>query len=124
MLSFRRLAVTTTAVASLAVPTAAQADRTSAGLQQPTIDKVSPDARYGVPNSRPRDRQGLPRRALRRAGRDHAALHLRPQTEVVEADNGFAWDDALIGGGAALAAGPADRRHRRGPCARATRPAA
>ena len=50
MLSFRRLAVTTAAVATLAVPAAAQARPDIQPVsQQPTIDKVSPDARYGVP---------------------------------------------------------------------------
>jgi hypothetical protein len=84
MLSFRRLAVTATAVAALAAPTAAQARPDIAPASQPTIDKVSPDARYGVPDE------------------TTPAVVTVPRTDVVEADDGFAWGDALIGGGAAL----------------------
>jgi hypothetical protein len=64
MLSFRRLAVTASVAAALAVPAAAQARPDVAPVSTPAIDKVSP--------------------------------------EVVEADNGFEWGDAAIGGGAAL----------------------
>jgi hypothetical protein len=104
MLSFRRLAVTTAAVATLAVPAAAQARPDIQPVsQQPTIDKVSPDARYGVPAKTastidkvsPDARYGVPDATTPR-------FITVPSTEVVEADNGFAWGDALIGGGAAL----------------------
>ena len=84
MLSFRRLAVTATAVAVLAVPAAAQARPDVAPASQPTTDKVSPDARYGVPDE------------------TTPTIVSVPRTEVVEADDGFALGDALIGGGAAL----------------------
>ena len=87
MLSFRRLAVTTAAVAALAVPTAAQARPDVAPASQPTIDRVSPDARYGVPDE------------------TTPTIVSVPRTEVVQADGGFAWGDALIGGGAALVVG-------------------
>ena len=85
MLSFRRLAVTATAVAAVAAPSAAQARPDVAPVSEPTIDKVSPDARYGVP--------------------DETTPTIVPvsRTEVVQADDGFAWGDALLGGGAALA---------------------
>ena len=84
MLSFRRIAVTTTAVAALAAPTAAQARPDVAPATQPTIDKVSPDARYGVPDA------------------NTPTIVPVSRTEVVEADDGFAWGDALLGGGAVL----------------------
>ena len=103
MLSFRRIAVTTTAVAALAAPTAAQARPDVAPAAQPTIDKVSPDARYGVPGENtptidkvsPDARYGVP---------DANTPTIVPvsRTEVVEADDGFAWGDALLGGGAVL----------------------
>ena len=87
MLLFRRIAVTTTAVAALAVPAAAQArpavDPVST-VSQPTMDRVSPDARYGVPDA------------------STPTVITVPKTELVEADSGFAWNDALIGGGAVL----------------------
>jgi hypothetical protein len=84
MLSFRRLAVTATAVAAVAAPSAqARPDATPAS--NPTIDLVSPDARYGVPDE------------------NTPTIVTVPRTEVVEADDGFAWGDALLGGGAALA---------------------
>ena len=84
MLSFRRLAVTIAAFAAFAVPTAAHARPDIAPASQPTIDKVSPDARYGVPDENTPTFVSVPR------------------TEVVEADDGFAWGDALFGGGATL----------------------
>jgi hypothetical protein len=85
MLSFRRIAVTTAAVAALAAPTVAQARPDITPATQPTtIDKVSPDARYGVPDE------------------TTPTVVTVPRTEVVEADDGFAWGDALIGGGAVL----------------------
>jgi hypothetical protein len=102
MLSIRRLAVTATAVAALAAPTAAQARPDIASASQPTIDKVSPDARYGVPEAptvdkvSPDARYGVPDETT-------PAVVTVPRTDVVEADDGFAWGDALIGGGAALA---------------------
>ena len=106
MLSFRRLAVTAAAVAA-----ARRADRRpgSSGrharvtgrrralrpADRSTIDMVSPDARYGVPDE------------------NTPTFVTVPRTEVVEADDGFAWGDALLGGGAALALTAAPRRRRR-----------
>ena len=84
MLSYRRLAVTAAAVATLAAPAAAQARPDIQAASQAKIDKVSPDARYGVPDE------------------TTPTFVSVPKTEVVEADNGFAWGDALIGGGAVL----------------------
>jgi hypothetical protein len=87
MLSFRRLAVTASVAAALAAPAAAQArpDLTPSGQRtvDAQIDKVSPDARYGVPDP-------------------NTTVVSVPKTEVVEADSGFEWGDAAIGGGAAL----------------------
>ena len=87
MLSIRRLAVTATAVAALAAPTAAHArpDVIAVGHRtfDTSVDKVSPDARYGVPDP-------------------NTTVVSVPKTEVVEADSGFEWGDAAIGGGAAL----------------------
>ena len=83
MLSYRRLAVTAAAVATLAAPAAAQARPDIQPASQTKIDKVSPDARYGVPDE------------------TTPTFVSVPKTEVVEAD-GFVWSDALIGGGAAL----------------------
>jgi hypothetical protein len=85
----RRLAVTTTAVAALAVPAAAQArpDLTPDGhrtFEVTKVDRVSPDARYGEPDGT-------------------VKFVSVPHTDVVEADSGFDWGDALVGGGAALA---------------------
>ena len=88
MLSFRRLAVTTAAVAALAAPAAADAgaDLTPSGTRpfDTPVDKVAPDARYGVPDE------------------TTPTIVAVPRTEVVEADDGFAWGDALVGGGATL----------------------
>jgi hypothetical protein len=87
MLSFRRLALTASVAAALAAPGAAQArpDLTPAGQRtfDATIDKVSPDARYGEPDP-------------------NTTFVSVPKTEVVQADSGFMWGDAAIGGGAAL----------------------
>jgi hypothetical protein len=83
MLSYRRIAVTAAAVATLAAPAAAQARPDIQAASEAKIDKVSPDARYGVPDE------------------TTPTFISVPQTEVVEAD-GFVWGDALIGGGAAL----------------------
>ena len=87
MLSLSRLAVTASVAAALAVPAAAQArpDLTPSGHRtfEQQIDKVSPDARLGEPNP-------------------NTTFVSVPKTEVVEADNGFEWGDAAIGGGAAL----------------------
>jgi len=84
MLSFRRLAVTIAAFAAFAVPTAAQARPDIAPASQASIDKVSPDARYGVPDE------------------NTPTIVSVPRTEVVQAHDGFAWGDALFGGGAML----------------------
>jgi hypothetical protein len=87
MLSLSRLAVTASVAAALAVPAAAQArpDLTPTGHRtfEQQIDKVSPDARLGEPDP-------------------NTTFVSVPRTEVVEADNGFEWGDAAIGGGAAL----------------------
>jgi hypothetical protein len=88
MLSFRRLAVTASLAAALAVPAAAQARPDAGGIHWddnvPTsIDKVSPDARLGEPDP-------------------NTTFVSVPKTEIVEADSGFEWGDAAIGGGAAL----------------------
>jgi hypothetical protein len=87
MLSLSRLAVTASVAAALAVPAAAQArpDLTPTGHRtfEQQIDKVSPDARLGEPDP-------------------NTTFVSVPKTEVVEADNGFEWGDAAIGGGAAL----------------------
>jgi hypothetical protein len=48
------------------------------------LDQVLPDARYGVPEV------------------TTPAVVAVPRTEVVEADAGFDWGDAIIGGGGAL----------------------
>jgi hypothetical protein len=87
MLSLSRLAVTA-AVATLAVPAVSQAYPDRGGRhwddQVPvSIDKVSPDARLGEPDP-------------------NTTFVSVPKTEVVEADSGFEWGDAAIGGGAAL----------------------
>ena len=91
MLSLSRLAVTASVAAALAVPAAAQARPRRAASHWddnvPTsIDKVSADARF-VPHP-------------------DATFVSAPKTPcprvVVEADNGFEWGDAAIGGGAAL----------------------
>jgi hypothetical protein len=101
MLSFRRIAVTTVAVAAVAAPTAAQARPDIQPASQPKVDNVSPDARYGVPGPAavdkvsPDARYGVPDQTT-------PTIVSVPKTEVVEADNGFAWGDALIGGGAVL----------------------
>jgi len=88
MLSLSRLAVTASVAAALAVPAAAQARPMEGGPhwddQVPvSIDKVSPDARLGEPDP-------------------NTTFVSVPKTEVVEADAGFEWGDAAIGGGAAL----------------------
>jgi hypothetical protein len=88
MLSLSRLAVTASVAAALAVPAAAQARPDAGGVNWddnvPTsIDKVSPDARLGEPDP-------------------NTTYVSVPKTEVVEADSGFEWGDAAIGGGAAL----------------------
>ena len=88
MLSLSRLAVTASVAAALAVPAAAQARPDGGGIHWddnvPTsIDKVSPDARLGEPDP-------------------NTTFVSVPRTEVVEADSGFEWGDAAIGGGAAL----------------------
>jgi hypothetical protein len=86
MLSIRRLAVTATAVAALAAPAAAQARPDLANGQRTfgtSVDKVSPDARYGVPEG------------------DSRFISV-PKPEVVQADSGFDWGDAAVGGGAAI----------------------
>ena len=88
MLSLSRLAVTASVAAALAVPAAAQARPDAGGVNWddnvPTsIDKVSPDARLGEPDP-------------------NTTFVSVPKTEIVEADNGFEWADAAIGGGAAL----------------------
>ena len=87
MLSLSRLAVTASVAAALAVPAAAQArpDLTPTGQRtfDQQIDKVSPDARLGEPDP-------------------NTTFVSVPKTEIVEADNGFEWADAAIGGGAAL----------------------
>jgi hypothetical protein len=88
MLSLSRLAVTASVAAALAVPAAAQARPDAGGVNWddnvPTsIDKVSPDARLGEPDP-------------------NTTYVSVPRTEVVEADSGFEWGDAAIGGGAAL----------------------
>jgi hypothetical protein len=87
MLSLSRLAVTASVAAALAVPAAAQArpDLTPSGHRtfEQQIDKVSPDARLGEPDP-------------------NTTFVSIPKTEVVEADSGFEWGDAAIGGGAAL----------------------
>jgi hypothetical protein len=92
MLSFRRLAVTASLAAALAVPAAAQARPIEGGPhwddQVPaSIDKVSGDARF-VPHPD--------------ATFVSAPTTAVPKSEVVEADSGFEWGDAAIGGGAAL----------------------
>ena len=93
MLSLSRLAVTASVAAALAVPAAAHArpDRGRAPL--------------GRQRSR-RDREGLARRPLRGPHPDatfvSASNTAVPKAEVVEADYGFEWGDAAIGGGAAL----------------------
>jgi hypothetical protein len=92
MLSFRRLAVTASIAAALAVPAAAQARPDAGGIHSddnvPTsIDKGSADARF-VPH---------PDATFVSASKTAA-----PEIEVVEADSGFQWGDAAIGGGAAL----------------------
>jgi hypothetical protein len=86
---FRRLAVTVTTVAALAVPAAAQARPDVTPTAQRTVevtkvDRVSPDARYGEPDGTTK-------------------FISVPAAPVVEADEGFDWGAALIGGGAALA---------------------
>jgi hypothetical protein len=89
MLSLSRLAVTASVAAALAVPAAAQARPDAGGPhsddQVPaSIDKRAPDTIYGIP--------------------DPSVKYISTPgtTEVVEADNGFEWADAAIGGGAAL----------------------
>jgi hypothetical protein len=88
MLSFSRLAVTTAAVATLAVPAVSQAYPDRGGRhwddQVPaSIDKRAPDSVYGIPDPR-------------------VKYVPTSTTEVVAADDGFEWGDAAIGGGAAL----------------------
>ena len=92
MLSLSRLAVTASVAAALAVPAAAQARPDAGGVNWddnvPTsIDKVSPDARF------------VPHPDATFASTSTTAV---PKAEVVEADKGFEWGDAAIGGGAAL----------------------
>ena len=88
MLSLSRLAVTASVAAALAVPAAAQARPMEGGPHwddnvPASIDKVSPDARLGEPDP-------------------NTTFVSVPKTEVVEAEGGFEWGDAAIGGGAAL----------------------
>ena len=88
MLSLSRLAVTASVVAAFVVPAAAQARPDAGGVNWDdnvprSIDKVSPDARLGEPDP-------------------NTTYVSVPKTEVVEADSGFEWGDAAIGGGAAL----------------------
>lgn len=88
MLSLSRLAVTTAAVATLAVPAVSQARPIEGGPhwddQVPaSIDKRAPDSIYGIPDPR-------------------VTYVPTSTTEVVAADDGFEWGDAAIGGGAAL----------------------
>ena len=86
MLSFSRLAVTTAAVATLAVPAVSQAYPDRGGRhwddQVPaSIDKRAPDSIYGIPDPR-------------------VKYVPTSTTEVVAADDGFEWGDAAIGGAA------------------------
>jgi hypothetical protein len=83
MLSIRRLAITASVAAALAAPAAAQARPDLAPVSKPTVDKVAPDNVYGIPDPRVK----------------YVSV---PTTEVVEADNGFSWGDAAIGGAAGL----------------------
>jgi hypothetical protein len=88
MLRLSRLAVTASVAAALAVPAAAQARPMEGGPHwddnvPASIDKVSPDARLGEPDP-------------------NTTFVSVPKTEVVEAEGGFEWGDAAIGGGAAL----------------------
>ena len=92
MLSLSRLAVTASVAAALAVPAAAQARPDTGGIHRDdnvpvSIDKVSADARF------------VPHPDATFASAPKTAV---PETVVVEADNGFEWADAAIGGGAAL----------------------
>ena len=96
---------------ALSVPTAASAipaddgPMTSAARPVQGADRVSPDARYGVPERTttvqgadrvsPDARYGVPDPGTR--------VISVPRTEVVEADHGFDWTDAALGGGATLA---------------------
>ena len=89
MLSLSRLAVTASVAAALAVPAAAQARPDAGGIHWDD----------NVPSSH---RQGLARRPSGRAATRARRSCPCPKTEVVEADNGFEWADAAIGGGAAL----------------------
>jgi hypothetical protein len=88
MLSLSRLAVTTAAVAALAVPAVAQARPIEGGPhwddQVPaSIDKRAPDRIDGIPDPQ-------------------VKYVPTSTTAVVAADDGFEWGDAAIGGGAAL----------------------
>ena len=92
MLSLSRLAVTASLAAALTVPAAAQARPDAGGIHWDdnvpvSIDKVSADARF------------VPHPDATFASAPKTAV---PETVVVEADNGFEWGDAAIGGGAAL----------------------
>jgi hypothetical protein len=92
MLSFRRLAVTASLAAALAVPAASHARPIEGGPHwddqvSASIDKASADARF-VPHP-DATFVSAPKTAV-------------PETVVVEADAGFQWADAAIGGGAAL----------------------
>ena len=92
MLSLSRLAVTASVAAALAVPAAAQARPDAGGIHwddkvPTTTGNVSADARF------------VPHPDATFASAPKTAV---PETVVVEADNGFEWGDAAIGGGAAL----------------------
>ena len=79
MLSFRRLAVTASIAAALAVPAAAQARPDLGGPNWDDNVPVSIDTVSGGPN-----------------WDDYVPV------SIVQTDHGFEWGDAAIGGGAAL----------------------
>jgi hypothetical protein len=75
-------------VLALTAPAAASARPAPEGspAQIQAVDRVSPDARYGVPDP-------------------NTKVISVPTTEVVRPDSGFDWSDAAVGGGATLALG-------------------
>ena len=97
MLSFRRLAVTASIAAALAVPAAAQARPDLGGPNWDDNVPVSIDTVSGGPNW-----DDYVPVSIHQVSPDARLGEPAPKTAVVQADHGFEWGDAAVGGGAAL----------------------
>jgi hypothetical protein len=103
-----RTITTAAVVLALAAPGAAVArpDQGEQPTASTTVDRVSPDARYGVPEpaSTVIDRVSPDARYGEPDGSAPAPVVTIPRTRVVKVEQtGFEWGDAAIGGAATLA---------------------